>query len=290
MTRLGLGVDDQASSAPGPVGDPANFYEVHQAWPPEVTGAVAEHLYSTLPKPAPRKCLFLGAATGVNDVLPFARLADPTDRVLGSDVVLEYLECLRDHALREGLQNVEVRPIDIRAGLEALGTFDLVTLFFVLHRLLDWRGVVAPLAGLVGDGGSLFVSEFAGPSGIIYISNERGGTGGDPVSGLIRRYFELLPGTFNPALKSTSISPVREGLAQFLRPAGFRDFVWRQRITAGDMYIKIASKAYAPFFSTHALPELLESLRLEFARHWQTPVEMAETIRIYRFLQARGEA
>ena len=104
---------------------------------------------------------------------------------------------------------MEARRIDIRKDLANLGTFDLVTLFFVIHRLNDWRPVVTHLAALMAPGGSLYLSEFVGPSGVIYLSNEGGGRFRDPVSRLIRRYFELLPERFAPPLKSTSIRPVR---------------------------------------------------------------------------------
>lgn len=265
--------------------DPAGFYELHQAWPGETAAAIAEYLHAALGRRPPRRCLFLGAATGVNDVLPFARRADPADRIVGSDVVPAYLDALRERAAAEGLRQVEVRAVDSRRGLEALGTFDLVTLFFVIHRVPEWREVAGPLAGLVGEGGSLWVSEFAGPGGVIYLSNEAGGTGRDPVSRLIRRYFELLPERFDPPLKSTSIGPFRELLAGFLRPRESRDFVWPQRLTVGEMFAKIAARAYAPYFGTRASPELLERLRAEFAPEWGHEVAFEEKIRVYRFVR-----
>lgn len=266
--------------------DPAGFYEIHQAWPGETAAAIAEYLHGALDRRPPRRCLFLGAATGVNDVLPFARRADPADRIVGSDILPAYLETLRDRAAREGLRHVEVRTVDVRRDLGALGTFDLVALFFVIHRVPEWREVAGPLAGLVGEAGSLFVSEFAGPSGVIYLSNEGGGTGRDPVSRLIRRYFELLPERFDPPLKSTSIGPFRELVARFLRPLESRDFVWPQRLTVGEMFAKIAARAYAPYFGTRPSPELLERLRGEFAPEWDREVAFEERIRVYRFVRS----
>lgn len=268
--------------------DPALFYEVHQAWPAETASAVARYLHSTLTGRPPRRCLFLGAATGVNDVLPFARLADRTDRLLASDVVPAYLERLRSRAATEALRNVDVRRVDIREDLGALGTFELVTLFFVIHRLERWEEVVEALADRVGEGGSLFLSEFVGPSGVIRLSNEKGGDGADPVSRLIRRHFELQPEPFDPLLKSTSIGPVRERLSRRLRASEVRDFVWRQRLTPADMHAKIAGKAYAPFFGAAPAPESLRILECEFAAEWHTPVEMDETIRLYRFTRPRS--
>src|SRR5207249_1294951 len=196
-----------------------------------------------------------------------------------------YLDRLEERSRREGLQSVVVRRLDVRKDLADLGTFDLVTLLFVVHRLTDWQDVVASLVSLVGPRGSLYVSEFAGPSGVIYLSNEKGGGLSDPVSQIIRRYFELLPEPFDPPLKSTRIQPVREALAQHLRPAGFRDFVWQQRITVGQMYAKIESRAYAPYLSTQPSPDLLDRLRREFDSDWPRTVELTETVRIYRFLR-----
>lgn len=275
-----------ASGAAAPEEDPARFYEIHQEWPDEVKRGIAEYLRSNLASAAPRACLFFGAATGVNDVLPFARVADPRDRIVGSDVVEAYLDRLRAQAQREGLSNLQARAIDVRMDLPEQGSFDLVSLFFVIHRLDDWRSVVPSLAKIVGHGGSLYVSEFVGPSGIIYLSNEAGGAGQDPVSRMIRRHFELLQEPFAPALRSTSISPVRERLAEFLRPAGSRDFVWPQRLSVGDMYRKIASRAYAPYFSTQATEELLARLRHEFGSEWSHEVAFQETIRVYRFVRS----
>jgi SAM-dependent methyltransferase len=265
--------------------DLAGFYELHQEWPRDVGRALAEHLLSAL-GPPPRRCLFLGSATGVNDVLPFARLADPRDMIVGSDVEPAYLDRLAEHARREGLQNVVVRRLDVRKDLADLETFDLVTLFFVIHRLSDWQDVVPPLVRLVGPRGSLYVSEFAGPSGVIFLSNEKGGGLSDPVSRMIRRYFELLPEPFDPPLKSNRIGPVREVLAHHLTPAGFRDFDWTQKITACDMYMKIESKAYAPYFGTNPSPAVLDRLRREFEADWPRTVELTETVRIFRFVRS----
>lgn len=144
---------------------------------------------------------------------------------------------------------------------------------------------MAPLVGRVGPRGSLYVTEFAGPSGAIYVSNEKGGGLSDPVSRMIRRYFELLTEPFDPPLKSSQIGPVREALAQHLRPTGFRDFDWQQRVTVGEMYAKIESGAYAPYFGTQPSPDLLDRLRREFDPDWPHVVELTETIRIYRFLR-----
>lgn len=263
--------------------DPGLFYEAHQAWPAGTSFSVARYLLSTLPGPPPRRCLFLGAGTGVNDVLPFARVADPSDRVLASDVVPGYLERLGEHADRAELRNVEIRLIDVRSDLGRLETFDLVTLFFVIHRLDRWEEVLEPLAARIGPGGSLFISEFAGPGGVIYLSNEGGGVGRDPVSRMIRRYFELLPEPFDPPLKSTRIGPVRDRLSRRLQAVEHRDFVWPQRLTPADMHAKIAAQAYAPYFGTRPPADVLDILRREFAAEWSTPVETTERVRLYRY-------
>lgn len=266
----------------GPARAPADFYERHQGWPAALRRRVARHLRGAL-GPSPRRCLFLGAATGVNDAIPFARLAGPRDRVIASDVEPDYLGRLREAA--GGLGNLGVRRIDVTRDLGDLGPHDLVALFFVIHRVGGWRGVVAGIPPLLRRGGSFFISEFAGPRGIIYLSNEGGGAGRDPVSRMIRRYFELLPGRFAPGLKSTRIRPVLEALAGRLRPAGHRDFAWPQELTAAEMYGKIEARAYAPYFGTRPTPEVLARLREEFLPEWGRRVRMRETVRIYRFMR-----
>lgn len=257
-------------------------YDRYQKWPARVSGAVAEHLLC-LAGPPPRTCLFLGAATGSNDVFPFARRADPSDRILASDVSPGFVEALGRRARAEGATNVSARRIDITTDLEDLPRFTLVTLFFVIHRLAEWRPVVPELARRLAPGGVFVISEFVGPGGLIFLSNERGGSGTDPVSRLIRRYFELLPGRFDPPLKSTTISPVLAGLSRLLVPSGHRDFHWPQRITVREAYRRIAEKAYAPYFSVPAPDAILERLRHDFAREMDRRVESTETIRVYAF-------
>jgi SAM-dependent methyltransferase len=260
----------------------AHFYERHQEWPSATKRAIAEHLLATAGA-SPRVCLFLGAATGVNDAVPFARAADPGDRIIAGDVDEDCLARLREVIAAERFDNVESRRIDIRTDLADLDTFDLVTLLFVIHRLADWRPVVPRLPALLKPGAFLCVSEFAGPDGVIYLSNEGGDRSGGPVARLIARYFELLPETFAPELKSTSISPVRDALAEHLTPAGHQDFSWRQRLTVGEMYQKIASKAYAPYVNTQPSTRLLDRLRDEFRPDWHEADTLMETIRVYRF-------
>ncbi len=260
----------------------AAFYELHQEWPADVKREVARHLLAAM-GPAPRRCLFLGCATGANDALPLGRLADPRDEILAGDIEPACLERLRDVADKEGLRNIEARRIDVREDLAHLRTFDMVTLFFVIHRLDDWRPVVPRLAALVKPGGSLYLSEFAGPSGVIYLSNERGGRQADPVSRMVRRYFELLREEFAPPLKSTFILPAREALSATMSFLGSRDFSWPQRLTVEEMYRKIEARAYAPYRRTSPSEALLSRLRTEFVREWSQEVRLEETIRIYRF-------
>jgi SAM-dependent methyltransferase len=270
-------------------GDLARAYEENQAWPPEVTKPVSRYFLSSLPH-APRRCLFLGTATGVNDVLPFARVADSTDRILAGDIEPTFLERLRDRVASEGLANIETRKLDISEDLTSLGKFDLVSLLFVIHRLKAWEEVVDRLCGLVAPGGSFFISEFVGPEGVIYLSNENGGTGADPVSHLIRRYFELLPDRFSPPLRSTSIGPVLKRIEKRLSPAGYMDFAWKQQITPSEMLRRITNRAYAPYFSIQPPREVLERLAEEFAGESGCPVSLKEIIRIYRFERARSWA
>jgi SAM-dependent methyltransferase len=262
--------------------DVPDVYEEYQAWPRETTEAVARHFLSGL-NGSSRRCLVLGCATGVNDALPLARLALPGDRIVAGDLESAFIERLRDKSASEGLTNIEVRRLDVTEDLTLLGRFDLVSLLFVIHRLKPWEPVIDRLCDLVGPGGSFFISEFVGPEGIIYLSNEGGGKGRDPVSRLIRRYFELLPEGFAPTLKSTSIQPVLDRLGKILGPMGHQDFVWKQMLSPREMLTRIEKRAYAPYFSTRPTASLLQQLGSEFARELDTPVTMNETIRIYRF-------
>ena len=264
--------------------DHSDVYEEYQAWSREAAEAVARHVLSAVPG-SPRRCLVLGCATGVNDALPLARLAGPGDRIVAGDIEAPFLERLRERAASEGLNNIEGRPVDVTQDISSLGRFDLVSFLFVVHRLKSWKPVVDHLCGLVAPGGSFFISEFVGPEGVLYLSNEDGG-GRDPVSRLIRRYFDLLPERFTPSLKSTSVAPVLARLGQRLVPMGHRDFVWRQTLTPREMLTRIEKRAYAPFFTTHPPEPLLHQLAAEFASELDTPVTQIETIRIYRFGRA----
>jgi SAM-dependent methyltransferase len=260
--------------------DRADFYERNQAWPPEVAGAVAAWLRES--SPGPVRAAFLGCATGVNDALPFARLAVPGDRILASDVDPDCLERLR----AAGLANVEVRRVDVARDLPSLGTFDLAALFFVIHRIADWPAAAEGLRSAVAPGGLLFTSEFAGPGGLIWRSNENGGEGDDPVARLIRRYFELAPGRFAPSLRSTRIRPFLDALEPAFAPDGRRDFAWRQVLTPAELLDRIETAAYAPYVAVRPPAGLLDRLRSEFAPELGTPCEQIETIRIHRLRRA----
>lgn len=267
--------------------DIARAYEENQAWPPEVTEAVASYFRSSLSS-VPRKCLILGCATGVNDAIPLARSVDSGDRILAGDIDPAFLERLRARAASEGLLNLEVRSLDITKDLSPLGQFDLVSLLFVIHRLKAWEEVVDRLCDLVAPRGSFFISEFVGPEGVIYLSNENGGAGVDPVSRLLRRYFQLLPERFAPTLRSTSIAPVLRRIGERLRPVGHQDFEWKQLLTPKEMLRRIAGRAYAPYFSIEPPAYLLHRLSEEFVGEADCPVSFNETIRIYRFERARS--
>jgi SAM-dependent methyltransferase len=262
--------------------DVSDVYEEYQAWPPEVTEGVARYLLSALGT-AQGRCLVLGCATGVNDVLPLARAAGPARRIVAGDVEPGFLERLQERILSEGLSTVEARVLDVTQDLSPLGSFDLVSLLFVIHRLKRWEEVVDRVSGLLAPGGFFFISEFAGPGGIIYLSNEAGGTGTDSVSRMIRRYFELLPERFTPELKSTNIAPVLDRLAGILEPQDHQDFSWHQTIMPGEMFRRIRDKAYAPYFGTRPAPGGLDQLRAEFAGEWTQAVRQTEVIRIHRF-------
>ena len=262
----------------------ADDYERHQAWDREAREAVARYLSSPL-RSRPGSCLFLGCATGVNDVLPFARRAPRGTRILAGDIDDSCLRRLRVHARRERLSGVEVRRLDVTEDLSPLGTFDLVTLFFVVHRLHSWKSVVRRLAARVGPGGSFYTSEFVGPGGVIYLANEGGGKARHGVARLIRRYFELHPDRFDPGLKSSSIGPVLGELGRLLRPAGHRDVAWRQTLTVKDMFQRIERKAYAPFWGSDRARSVLDRLSREFGGEGSRNVALVERIRIHRFVR-----
>lgn len=262
-----------------------DLYEEYQSWPAEVTEGVARYLYTG----SPGRCIVLGCATGVNDALPLARLAGPGCRVVAGDLDPAFLERLQERTTSEGLPNLEPRRIDLTTDLGGLGTFDAVSLLFVIHRIPAWEEALDRVCRLVAPGGSFTISEFVGPEGIIYRSNERGGTGADPVSRMIRRYFELVSAPFNPGLKSTNIAPVRERLSRLLRADGHRDFGWNQTIMPGEMFRRIRDRAYAPYFSTTPAPGALDRLRDEFSPEWCTAVRQTEVIRLYRFTRPRDE-
>jgi 2-polyprenyl-3-methyl-5-hydroxy-6-metoxy-1,4-benzoquinol methylase len=262
----------------------ADDYERHQAWNGEAREAVARYLKAPLGL-MPGRCLFLGCATGVNDVLPFARRASRGTRILAGDIDDSCLRRLRGHVRREQLSSVQVRRLDVTKDLSSLGTFDLVTLFFVIHRLTSWKSVIHRLANVVDAGGSLYTSEFMGPGGVIYLANEAGGNARNPVARVIRRYFELHPKRFEPELKSNSIGPVLGELGRLLQPAGHRDAVWRQTLTVGDMVERIEKKAYAPFWESDRARPVLDQLRNEFDGERSRKVTLVERIRIYRFVR-----
>ena len=256
----------------------ATSYDEHQAWPEETAESVAQHLHQAAR--GARTAAFLGCATGVNDALPFARVA-PEARVLASDVDPDFLRALSARA--QGRANLEVRKIDITSDLGSLEPVDLTASFFVVHRLLAWESVVPGLLRLVAPGGRLFTSEFAGPGGVIYLSNENGGRAADPVSRLIRRYFELRGERFAAPLKTSNMGPFLAALARGLAPAGHRDFAWPQSLTVAETHRKMETGAYAPYFSVRPPQALLDRLRDEFSREWSDRVDLVETIRVHEF-------
>jgi len=278
--------DGMAKTASKAANAPAapDVYEEYQGWPAPVAEGLARKLRSSLGA-GPRRGLVLGCATGVNDALPLARLAGPGDGIVAADLDEGFLRRLRERVASERLSNLETRALDVTSDLGFLGTFDFVTLFFVIHRLPEWEGVIDRLCRLVAPGGSFFISEFVGPGGIIYLSNESGGTSADPVSRMIRRYFELLPEEFAPRLKSTHIRPVLTRLSERLTPEGAWDVEWPQTLMTAEMFRRIRDRAYAPYFSTHPVPGALDLLRAEFAREWTRTVRQTEVIRVHRFVR-----
>jgi hypothetical protein len=245
----------------------SSAYDARHAWPADVADAVALHLLAETP--GARSALFLGAATGVNDALPFARLA-PELRVIASDVDPDFLRVLSERAPA----NVEVRRIDARR-MEDVEPADLVALFFVAHRIPEWRELAPAVAARVSK--RLYVSEWAG--GLVYLANEKGGSGPDPVARLLRRFHELRDGEA-PELRTSRMSPFLEALHRELPWSGKRDFAWRRAVSVGDVLEAMEEGAWAPFRSGR--PDLAR-LREEFAAEAGEGVELIETLRIHAF-------
>lgn len=260
----------------------ADLYEEAQAWPAEIAGSLARYVLSSHAAKA-RRCLVAGAATGLNDALPLARSAGPGDRILAGDIDPSCLERLRERAAAEGLRNLRVRRLDVTGDLSFLGRFDLLTLFFVIHRVDRWEAVVDRLCARLAPGGSFFISEFAGPGGLVYLSNEGGATSFDPVSRLLRRYFDLRGTRYQAPLRSSLIGPVRARLGSLLQPREHRDWSWRQVLTPADVLRRIEQRAFAPFRSVPPTEDVLARLRVEMAGDLHRPVELEETIRVFRF-------
>lgn len=149
---------------------------------------------------------------------------------------------------------------------------------FVLHRL-QARAVEGAerLAACVAPGGRLYVSEFAGPRGLIAMCNEprwRKGVAGRMLS----RYFERH--RFDATLRSTDIAPVRARLSELLKPEKARDFRWRYALTLAEVFRRMRRRAYAPFFGG---PEELDGLRREFEADFGREVDFVEIIRVFPF-------
>lgn len=245
-------------------------YDARHAWPSEAAEAVARRLRQE--NPGARNALFLGCATGTNDALPFARLA-PDVRVVASDIEPIFLRAIAERAPA----NVEVRQIDARA-LEDVEPADLVALFFVAHRIPEWRELVPGLASRVA--GRLYVSEWA--NGLVYLANEGGGQEPDPVCRLLRRYHELRAAE-GPELRTSRMSPFLKAVERELPYAGRRDVVWWRWVSVREVLEMIEEGAYAPF--RVGRPDLAR-LREEFAAEADERVELLETLRIHAFARA----
>ena len=123
----------------------------------DVEAAIARHLTA---RPIQN---FLDAGTGTGRMLEL--IAPHAGRAVGIDVSPDMLAIARDHLLRAGLQNTQVRLGDTYRlpfpnGNAGQG-FDVVLFHQVLHYLDDPGAAVAEAARVMAPGGRLLVADFA---------------------------------------------------------------------------------------------------------------------------------
>jgi demethylmenaquinone methyltransferase/2-methoxy-6-polyprenyl-1,4-benzoquinol methylase/ArsR family transcriptional regulator len=123
----------------------------------DVEAAIARHLTA---RPIQN---FLDAGTGTGRMLEL--IAPHAGRAVGIDVSPDMLAIARDHLLRAGLQNAQVRLGDTYRlpfpnGNAGQG-FDVVLFHQVLHYLDDPGAAVAEAARVMAPGGRLLVADFA---------------------------------------------------------------------------------------------------------------------------------
>jgi SAM-dependent methyltransferase len=261
--------------------DSAEEYERNQRWPRPVRAAIVDFLMDGLSESA--RCLILGCATGVNDAVPLARRAPSSIRVVAGDIEPRYLSRLRRYRADLRLANLRVARLDITKDLSHLGTFNLVCLFFVIHRVRNWRPAIRNVTALVAPGGTFCISQFRGRNGLIALSNSMGRGSSSFAAAVVRQYFALRRARFNPELKSSDIRPVLRELHRRFVLSGYRDLSWPQRVTMRAWITKIRRRAYAPFHDAPEDPELYSRLLQEFGPRWRRPEPHVERIRIYRF-------
>jgi SAM-dependent methyltransferase len=243
-------------------------YERANFWTPAVRGGIA----GMVARRKPASALFLGVGTGTNDAIPFATIA-PSTKVLATDLDPRMVRLLREGCRK--FANVRVEELDL---LQAKGGYDAVIALFVLHRLAA-RAIEGAerVAACVAPGGVLYVSEFVGPRGFIAMCNEprlQKGIAGR----MLARYFERH--SFDAALRSTNIAPVRARLARLLRAERPRDFRWNYRLPVSELFRRLRRRAYAPFFGG---PEELDDLRKEFEPEFHREIAFIEVIRVHRY-------
>jgi demethylmenaquinone methyltransferase/2-methoxy-6-polyprenyl-1,4-benzoquinol methylase/ArsR family transcriptional regulator len=123
----------------------------------DVEAAIARHLTA---RPIQN---FLDAGTGTGRMLEL--IAPHAARAVGIDVSPDMLAIARDHLLRAGLQNAQVRLGDTYRlpfpnGNAGQG-FDVVLFHQVLHYLDDPGAAVAEAARVMAPGGRLLIADFA---------------------------------------------------------------------------------------------------------------------------------
>lgn len=138
------------------------------AWPythPDRLAVVAR-LHGLTPAPVDAcRVLEVGCGDGHN-LVPMAH-ALPGSRFVGIDIVEDNLEVGRELARDVGVDNVELRRVDLMEPTEALGAFD----YIIAHGVYSWvpapvrDGLLALIGAQLSPGGVAYVNYNARPGG-----------------------------------------------------------------------------------------------------------------------------
>lgn len=99
--------------------------------------------------------------------LAMAALADkfPKSRFTGYDLCPEAIRLAREHASRQGVENVDFQVVDL-ARWECTGAFDLVTSFDAVHDTKDPQGLIASIHGALRPGGTYLMQDIGGSANL----------------------------------------------------------------------------------------------------------------------------